>query len=269
MESTQTTTAEDIRDLRGKTEEGYVRQSLKSSFLGGYEKNSVLRFIGGLRDAGQKERETFYRQLKELTSELDVLKKAKGETERKLGEASLLQEKTLGEKDGYHNELLILRRKTANQEEKLAEFEKACGEYERKVESMTVDYEEFQAAEQTKKQYDSLLSDYRELAESRDESIRRITVLEQSAGELSRENEKLSKENEVLGRKYGELLSCVRNGMLQSQTHFGEYEEKIGFSLNEALEFTEKSLKNLQELKRCSEEFGAVFQKDFETLREG
>lgn len=252
----------DLKDLRDKTERNYVKKSLKKALFGGFEEQSVLRFIRELGDREKQARVMLNQRLEEVNGELSLLRQQHEETEKRLEEAlaSKTEQEQLFAVAAERNE--ALERQLDDAAETISAFEEKQREYDSQIRRMTVSFEAYQSAAQVKKQYDQLETEYTAVTAAKEEAERKNAALLEKLEELQERDMILSRESAATGGLYEKTLANFRVGKLQAGADFGTFEAKQAALAARLLAQAGESLDELKRLQALAEAYGVAFRRD-------
>lgn len=267
MENAEVIHLEDIRDLREKTEQSYIKNKLKPALVGGYERNSVVRLIQELKEREAKAGQTFTERINELTDSLKAVKQQAENLRSDLSEATGLKDQTQKSLEKLTREYQALKAQSCSDSKTLAELQRQCAEYESQVQKFRAVYEEVMTAKNYQAQYDDLLKEYKEIVSSRDQYAKKSAVLEQENVDLTLRNEKLSRDNEQLGRTLAELTVQARQGASDAEMTLGQYGETQKYHLGNLLKYAETFLSHIREMQEKENDFEKTLEEELEAFR--
>lgn len=266
MDNAKLVYLDDIKDLRDRTEKGYVKEKLKSSFLGGFAKSSVMDFINELRESELRTRETFSDRISELTA---GLQEARGDAESlkaELESESLLKRKVENELKDIRIEYELLINKNTKNEKILEEYKEKCSGYEKRINELAAEDDEIDAAKSLLAEYETLKTDYGEAARLQKEYSLRCEVLQKENADVKNQNEKLNKENELLCRNSASLSAAARKSRLGAEMKTGAYTETQKYELENLIKYAKSALERLNEMNEQLSCYGTAIKEELSPL---
>lgn len=263
MENADTVSLDDIRELRAKSQKSFINEKLKTAVLGGFDKKDVLRHIDEMRNSELKMQETYTGRINELVAQIESLQSAAEKLRSELASADQLKRKTDILLKSLDNECGAMKHKIENDGEVIVALGKKCGAYETQIKSMQTNYEEVQSARNIKEQYEKLSEDYNEAEKSLNENVKVIAVLRQENEEIRSRNNSLNEENEFLSKSLSELKADARKRASNADLKLSAFCELQKNRLCKLRNFSENSLKHLEEMEAEDNELQKALTTEF------